>query len=306
MSKIFVSYSREAKAAAEALVADLENLGHDVWFDQDLSGGQAWWDQILATIRDYHVLVFVLEPNALNSTACRRELSYAAELGKPVLPVLVADGLSTNLLPPELSIIHWVNYTQRDGNSIIGLVKALNNIPPTKPLPDPLPVPPEVPVSYLGSISRKIDSATTLSYEEQSMLVIDLKAGLNDPATRDDARVLLEKMKNRHDLLAKIDREIENLLATKIVLSFDSKAEKASGDPKEIAQASSPAQLATPTPVNTSIGIQGWQVGVGIGLLFSLFIFNKSFGDFLIGGILSVPAFAYAGYGVGEIIKKIR
>jgi TIR domain len=52
MAKIFISYSRQSEAMAKSLVTDFESLGHDVWFDRELSGGQAWWDQILAMIRD--------------------------------------------------------------------------------------------------------------------------------------------------------------------------------------------------------------------------------------------------------------
>jgi TIR domain len=110
MSKIFISYSRQSEAMARSLVNDIESLGHAVWFDHELSGGQAWWDQILAMVRDCNVFVFLLDPKALSSTACEREFSYAADLGKPILPVLVADGVSTNLLPPELSRLQFIDY----------------------------------------------------------------------------------------------------------------------------------------------------------------------------------------------------
>ena len=66
---IFVSYNRQTKAIAKALVQDVETLGHTVWFDQELSGGQAWWDQILSMIRRCDLFIFVLEPAALNSVA---------------------------------------------------------------------------------------------------------------------------------------------------------------------------------------------------------------------------------------------
>jgi hypothetical protein len=49
MSKIFISYSRASEAMARTLVNDLQNLAHDVWFYQELNGGQAWWDQIVAS-----------------------------------------------------------------------------------------------------------------------------------------------------------------------------------------------------------------------------------------------------------------
>ncbi len=95
MVNIFISYSRKSETAVRALADDIEALGHEVWFDQDVSGGQAWWDQILASIRTCDVFVFALAPDSLNSKACEREYSYAADLGKPILPVLVADGVST-------------------------------------------------------------------------------------------------------------------------------------------------------------------------------------------------------------------
>jgi hypothetical protein len=57
MSDIFISYNRESEEAVRKLAADLNSLGHDVWFDKDLSGGQAWWDKILAIVRSCDVFV---------------------------------------------------------------------------------------------------------------------------------------------------------------------------------------------------------------------------------------------------------
>jgi hypothetical protein len=53
-------------------------------------------------LRDTDIFVLLLHPGGLNSVACGREFGYAAALGKHILPVLVADGVSTNLLPLEL------------------------------------------------------------------------------------------------------------------------------------------------------------------------------------------------------------
>ena len=99
----------------------------------ELSGGQAWWDQILASIRDCDVFVFVLTPEALISTACKREFGYAADLGKPILPVLVSAGVSTNLLPPALSQIQFVDYRNQNRDATIRLARAFTTIPPPQP-----------------------------------------------------------------------------------------------------------------------------------------------------------------------------
>ena len=51
MSNIFLSYNRKSEAVVRTLADDIEALGHNAWFDQDLSGGQAWWEQILENVR---------------------------------------------------------------------------------------------------------------------------------------------------------------------------------------------------------------------------------------------------------------
>ncbi|MEB3318689.1 MAG: toll/interleukin-1 receptor domain-containing protein [Cyanobacteriota bacterium] len=60
MAQIFLSYSRDVQVPASQLAQDLKNLGHVVWLDQELTGGQAWWDQILARIQAADLFVFVL------------------------------------------------------------------------------------------------------------------------------------------------------------------------------------------------------------------------------------------------------
>lgn len=142
MANIFVSYNRQSKSIAKALVDDIKALGHIVWFDQELSGGQTWWNQILKSIRNCDVFVFVLDPPALNSLACKSESSYADALGKPILPILVAEGVSMNLLPPALSQIQFVDYFRQDRSDAFRLARELTAVPPPRPLPSPLPPPP--------------------------------------------------------------------------------------------------------------------------------------------------------------------
>jgi hypothetical protein len=126
MANIFISYNRQTKVITEALVDDVEALGHTVWFDQALSGGQAWWDQILLMIRRCDLFVFVLDPVALNSIACKREYCYAEALRKPILPILVSDGVSINLLPASLSQIEFVDYRKQDRTAALRLARAFN------------------------------------------------------------------------------------------------------------------------------------------------------------------------------------
>jgi hypothetical protein len=214
--KVFVSYNRDSAEVTKELAEDIKALGHTAWYDQELGGGQAWWAQILERIRSSDAFVFVLDPASLDSTACKREWGYASELGKPILPVLVSDDVSSNLLPPALSRIQFVDYRTQDRDAAIRLARALATLPPAAPLPDPLPEPPETPVSYLGTLTAQVGSTSTLTFEEQCGLVVDLRRALRDPGTAHDARTLLETLRRRRELFASVAEEIDELLGTAV------------------------------------------------------------------------------------------
>ena len=210
MPGIFISYSRETISAAKTLADDIEKLGYATWLDQDLSGGKAWWDQILAQILDCEIFVLALSPESVTSIACTRESSYAEDLGKPILPIMVAEGVG--VLPARLSKIHYVDYRKQDRDALADLARALKRTPPAAALPQPLPEPPAIPLSYLGRIAEQVDADTPLSSKDQSEIVSELRGGLNDPETAAGARDLLVRLSRRHDLLARIGKEIDALL----------------------------------------------------------------------------------------------
>ena len=211
MTKIFVSYSRRNEDIARSVIDDVDAMGHSVWFDVELTGGQLWWDHILKSVRECNVFVFILDPNSLDSTACIREYSYAAALGKPILPILVSDGVSINLLPKSLLEIQHVDYRVMDKSAALKLVKAISDVPKSCPLPEPLPPSPEVPVSYISGLSQQINK-DSLTLEEQLLLVLDLKEGLLDSTISKDIKTLIEKLRDRPDLFARTEREIANTI----------------------------------------------------------------------------------------------
>jgi hypothetical protein len=154
----------------------------------------------------------VLDPKALGSVACKREYNYAHNLDKPILPVLVSPEVSVNLLPAALSKIQMVDYQKRDTSAAIKLSRALASISPATALPDPLPEPPEIPLSSLSVLARGVESQETMNFEQQSSLLFKLKKHFLDPSNVDDARKLLINMRKRPDLLVSIADEIDDLL----------------------------------------------------------------------------------------------
>ena len=212
--EIFVTYSRSNQEQVLSLVEDLEQLGHQVWFDHDLSGGQSWWDNILSEIRTCEVYVFAISHEALDSTACIRELKYAEQLQKSALPILMDTGVSMAMVPRYLSNMQYVDYSKSDEkNAVFALVKAINNLPPSPALPEVLPDPPPVPISYLDTLKEKVD-ARNLDKKDQISLVRDLKTKLSDPqVNQEDIIILLKRLRKHDDLLASVGSEIDELLA---------------------------------------------------------------------------------------------
>jgi hypothetical protein len=212
MRKVFVSYSRNNLDVATQLVEDLQAVGMTTWHDQTLTGGQRWWDNILANIRDCDVFIFALSPESWESEACRSELAYVCELGKPILPVLVSDGINLNLLSAPLHEIQVTDYRARDKGAAFALLKALNATPDAPILPDPLPSQPPVPISYLGSLKERIDFGGTLGSQEQNLLFLELEEAIGEGRSPTEVRELLLSLKRRDDLLAKVAVKVDAAL----------------------------------------------------------------------------------------------
>ena len=215
MVSIFLSYSRQNKQLVEKLVGDIRFLGHRVWFDQELSGGHIWWERILEQIRSCDTFIFAMDPNSLASIPCQRELDYASKLKKPILPILISDNVSINLLPKTLSQIQYVDYRNQSSDAAFRLARSLNDLPTGVGLPNPLPKSPEAPTSYLATLAERVDAKADMSREAQIALITDLKRNIKGFDSDADAINLLLRLRNRHDLLAENAKDIDEILKKK-------------------------------------------------------------------------------------------
>jgi hypothetical protein len=218
------------------MVEDLRSAGIETWHDQTLTGGQRWWDNILAKIRECDIFIFALSIESWESEACRSELSYLEKLGKPILPVLVSDDYNINLLPPPLNEIQVTDYRRRDKDASFALIKSINMVPPAMPLPDPLPEPPPVPMSYLIPLQERIDTSEMMSSHEQNNLIFEMEERIQNGRSLGEIRELLLRMKRRDDLLAKASTKIDAALKS-IEDKIDHLRENVlTGDTKQIEQ----------------------------------------------------------------------
>jgi TIR domain len=210
--KVFVSYARRDRETVELLLQDMRRAQHTVWVDEQLTGGQAWWDTILATIRGADLFVIALSPDLLKSRACHAEYQYAVACRRTVLPVMVAT-VSPQMAPPAIANAQILNYVERTPNATIDLVTALATAQPSQELPDPPPPPPPVPMSYMNTYRERLDELS-LNLQQQSLLLSELRIHLNDEDDRDTAIELIRRLRSRGDITESVGREIDSLLAS--------------------------------------------------------------------------------------------
>ncbi|HOW93710.1 MAG TPA: toll/interleukin-1 receptor domain-containing protein [Mycolicibacterium fallax] len=212
---VFISYSsRDAQIVGE-LSAALRRAHHDLWIDDQLRGGDAWWRAILAQIRDCDVVLAALSQNMLASKACQAELRYAQALGKPILPVQV--GPLTSVRTNPLAGMQMIDFQDRSIDAWMALdeaVRAKRSAPP--PLPDPLPSEPQMPFGYLMRLGGQIGEPD-LTAQQQLLIVAELKAALeedgDDDGARQDIRELLAQLRDRGDVTFRTRSEIDALLS---------------------------------------------------------------------------------------------
>ncbi len=213
---LFISYSSLDKTGIEHLKTALHRARQQVWLDEELGGGEAWWRTILEQIRNSEVFIVALSNNSLASKPCQAELRYARDLERPILPVQIGPVTSLRVTPfAATQIIDYRNPTAEAGIELIGAVQQQRA--QLQPLPSELPDEPPVPFAYLMRLANNI-AEPQLSARQQADLVSELKSGLeedgDDPAARSDIKQLLCMLRDRPDVAYRVRTDIESLLAS--------------------------------------------------------------------------------------------
>ena len=89
MPRIFFSHSSADQEITERLAKLLEQVYEQIWSDQDLTGGDEWWERIVKQISSCDHFIFLVSREALESEYCQKELSEAERQGKHIVPILV-------------------------------------------------------------------------------------------------------------------------------------------------------------------------------------------------------------------------
>lgn len=90
-SRLFVSYARSNESTMLALVSALEQNGVACWVDRDIGAGSAWDAEIEKQISECSGVVAIVTREYQASQMCLKELRYAAQNNKTIVP-LIEDG----------------------------------------------------------------------------------------------------------------------------------------------------------------------------------------------------------------------
>lgn len=208
---VFITYARKDRDVVRQLRADIGQLGHPVWLDEEMTGGHQWWSTILRQIRECTVYVFALSPESLRSRACLSELRYAEMLGRPILPIMVRP-VAANTAPAVLANTQIVDYANRTPDTVLGLLRAFNALPSAGPLPSPLPPEPPIPTSYLNAYLEQLN-ANELTLTAQVELFVQLRGRLDEEDDRAAVWDLLVRLRNRRDLAQSLVANLNEVLA---------------------------------------------------------------------------------------------
>ncbi len=145
---IFISYSRADRPFTRELAKRLRRAYMEVWYDDKLHGGEVWWEEILTSIRECDIFMYLISHASLKSTYCQAELAEAKRLHKLILPVQIRR--IQEEIPDALREIQVLDMTEGlTADTITDLLAALMRLtrkippsdePPTSPEPIPMPI----------------------------------------------------------------------------------------------------------------------------------------------------------------------
>jgi len=110
---LFVSYSSQDKAVADAVVSALENSGLRCWVaPRDVKPGADWGDSITEAISACKLVILVFSGHSNESKRVRDEIYYAISEEKIILPFRIENLDPTGSMRLHLSSRHWLDAYQ--------------------------------------------------------------------------------------------------------------------------------------------------------------------------------------------------
>lgn len=117
LSYIFVSYSHRDTKSVLSVLAELQQHGFRIWYDEGIEPGTDWDDFIAQKIEDCGLVLSFISKNYIDSNNCKDELNFARDLDKKRLLVYLENvelpaGMAMRL--NRLQAVHQYLYPDMD------------------------------------------------------------------------------------------------------------------------------------------------------------------------------------------------
>lgn len=124
-SDIFLSYCRTDQSLAERFVSTAAARGVDVWFDEDIEGGEDWREKIVDAMGAAKALVILFSDHSNASRQLIKELAIADNLQKPIVPVLISDCEPKGAYLYEMASRNWIKIHPNPETRLASLIDKL-------------------------------------------------------------------------------------------------------------------------------------------------------------------------------------
>lgn len=108
--EVFISYSSEDKAIADAVTARLEHKNIRCWIaPRDILPGQPYAASLIEAIQHAKVFVLILSSKSNQSKHVVREVSEAVDTGIPIIPFRIDDVQPSTEMRYYIKSLHWLD-----------------------------------------------------------------------------------------------------------------------------------------------------------------------------------------------------
>jgi WD40 repeat protein len=131
MTQVFLSSSEKVNVIKEKIGKTLMREGFTIWTNQtDIKTGTAFEEEINKGIEGADNFVYLISPEALQSSYCYLELAHAFATNKRIIPLLI-EKTDIELIPSQLQKLQFIDLTEYEDrekyrSSIDKLLKELN------------------------------------------------------------------------------------------------------------------------------------------------------------------------------------
>lgn len=108
---VFISYSRKDKDVADYICDMLKENGIEYWIDKEgIYSSFNYKELIVDAIDVSKAVIFISSENSNNSINVIREIGYAVNMNKPILPVLIDDAPYAKSIRLDISDIDQIDF----------------------------------------------------------------------------------------------------------------------------------------------------------------------------------------------------